>query len=78
WQGRALPTELFPQICTAFVAVVTCNSLSLREANYTRNPFSCNPPQSDFFEIQFKCLFNRQAEQFSDKNPATQGAGSQN
>ncbi len=78
WQGRALPTELFPQICTAFVAVVTCNSLSLREAHYTRNPFSCNPPQSDFFEIQFKCLFNRQAEQFSDKNPATQGAGSQN
>ncbi|EOD1035858.1 TPA: hypothetical protein ACJJXH_004949, partial [Enterobacter hormaechei subsp. hoffmannii] len=78
WQGRALPTELFPQICTAFVAVVTCNSLSLREAHYTRNPFSCNPPQSDFFEIQFKCLFNRQTEQFSDKNPATQGAGSQN
>ena len=76
WQGRALPTELFPQIFTAFVAVVTCNSLSLREAHYTRNPFSCNPPQSDFFEIQFKCLFNRQTEQFSDKNPATQGAGS--
>ncbi len=77
WQGRALPTELFPQICTAFAAVVTCNSLSLREAHYTRNPFSCNPPQRDFFEIKFKCLFNRQAEQFNVKNPTAQGAGSQ-
>ena len=54
WQGRALPTELFPQICTAFVAVVTRISLSLREAHYTRNPFSCNPPKSVFCEIQFK------------------------
>jgi len=24
------------------------NSLSLREAHYTRNPFCCNPPKSDF------------------------------
>ena len=48
WQGRALPTELFPQICTAFVAVVTRISLSLREAHYTRNPFSCNPLNAIF------------------------------
>ena len=54
WQGRALPTELFPQICTAFVAVVIRISASLREAHYTRNPFSCNPPESVFFENSFK------------------------
>ena len=29
-------------------AVVTMNSLSLREAHYTRNPFCCNPPKSVF------------------------------
>ena len=42
------------KFATAFAAVVTRNSLSLREAHYTRNPFSCNPPESDFFKITFK------------------------
>lgn len=42
------------KFATTFVAVVTRNSLSLREAHYTRNPFSCNPPGSDFYKITLK------------------------
>jgi len=40
------------------------NSLSLREAHYTRNHFSCNPLQSEFCEIKFKRCNIRHIEHF--------------
>jgi hypothetical protein len=54
------------------VAVVTEKTLSLREAHYTRNRMSCNPPVSDFFEIQFKCWNIRHIDYFYTKPPTNQ------
>ena len=70
WQGRALPTELFPLIidfsanCEQFPLkfrdAVLHISVSSREAHYTRNHSCCKPPTANFrFFCSSAALINK-------------------
>ncbi len=54
WQGRALPTELFPLRWSVF-----CRTFQIFERetrlHYTRNLSLCNPPKKFFLRFYLKC-----------------------